>query len=347
MNKYTFLLLFSFNCFIAMDKLVIKYNQVTSEKLKSLLDSLWEFTCHDAQNSVDSQKVFLKSIFEQAKDLIFSGADPNICSIEKYPIDLTLLQYFIELNMAEEAEALIDMGSDPNFSPGGWSPLTIAVRKDAWACVELLVKRGADINKEVGKGTPVCVAVQYGCHSLVEYLLQSGADMHIGEHVGSAWFRAATCNPEGFKLLLKYNTQINTNTWANIQALQGAAGSGNARHDEMYSIVELLLVHGAQVNGRDKNGESALSRAVFWPGKIKIVKLLLSYGADVNNSTNDQITPLMKTACFNDFAEVVEVLLDAGADQSMMNKKGKRAIDIARERNNLKIVPFLQTHKIP
>lgn len=347
MNKYTLLLLFSFSSFIAMDKPIIKYNQQANDKLKSILDSVWEFTCYDSQNSVDSKKAFLKGVFGQAKDLILSGADPNICSVGKYPLDLTLLQYFLELNMVEEAEELINIGSDPSLILGSWSPLTIAVRNNAQACVELLVKRRADINKETGIGTPICVAVRCGFASLIEYLLQSGADMHANGKWGSAWVRAAICNPEGFKLLLRYNTQINTNISANIAALHGAASSVNGRHDEMCSIAELLLAYGTPVNGRNRDGESALSRAIFWSGKIKIIKLLLSYGADVNNSTNDQITPLMKAAVHNDFAEIVRELLDHGADQSMVNKDGKRAIDIAREHNNLEIVSLLQMQKIP
>lgn len=44
--------------------------------------------------------------------------------------------------------------------------------------------------------------------------------------------------------------------------------------------------------------------------------------------------------------KIVQELLDAGADRSVINKRDKRAVDIAKEWRREKIIPLLQMQKI-
>ena len=71
------------------------------------------------------------------------------------------------------------------------------------------------------------------------------------------------CNPSGFDF------------WQKPLAL--AASSGHVQ------VVDYLLQHGADVNGTDLNGDSALMSAVCHLGTLQIVQMLLENGADVNH----------------------------------------------------------------
>jgi ankyrin repeat protein/spore coat protein CotH len=54
---------------------------------------------------------------------------------------------------------------------------------------------------------------------------------------------------------------------------------------------ELLLQHGADINGRNRDRNTALHLAVFL-GRAEIAKLLIKNGADVNAKNNDGATPI-------------------------------------------------------
>ena len=78
-------------------------------------------------------------------------------------------------------------------------------------------------------------------------------------------------------------------------------------------IVRLLLEKGADVNAKDKYGETALISASLC-GFTGTVRLLLDKGADVNAKTNDGHTALMY-ASSNMHADVVRLLKDHGAKE--------------------------------
>ncbi|KAL3144720.1 Ankyrin repeat and KH domain-containing protein 1 [Trebouxia sp. C0009 RCD-2024] len=85
-----------------------------------------------------------------------------------------------------------------------------------------------------------------------------------------------------------------------------AASCGHAKD------VKALLSAGANVDGRDATGRTALIRACF-DGHLEVAEVLLRAGADVNASDKWGWTALMG-ACMWGRLEVAEVLLRAGAD---------------------------------
>ncbi len=79
--------------------------------------------------------------------------------------------------------------------------------------------------------------------------------------------------------------------------------------------VEVLLAKGADVNAKDKNGETPLHRAAYL-GTRDIVKLLLAKGADVNSKDKYGNTPLHKvvTGSAKDDQIIIKSWLDNGMD---------------------------------
>ena len=96
---------------------------------------------------------------------------------------------------------------------------------------------------------------------------------------------------------------------------------------------EAALQSGAQVNARDKEGQTPLMLAIHAWGNdagqrarsIAMTRLLLRYGADANLETKDgsASTPLMKAA---NNAPILKLLLDAGANANRRNQYGETAL---------------------
>ncbi len=109
---------------------------------------------------------------------------------------------------------------------------------------------------------------------------------------------------KGFLKLIE-NTLVAAVRDGDIKAIKQHIAKGtdlNALHFEMPPLTwaavmgqteaaELLLQHGADVNGRNRDGNTALHLAVFL-GRAETAKLLLKNGADVNAKNDDGATPV-------------------------------------------------------
>ena len=74
---------------------------------------------------------------------------------------------------------------------------------------------------------------------------------------------------------------------------------------------------------------------------IEAVAALISHGADVNARDKLGQTPLMD-ASYCGHAKVVEALLDAGADKELKANSGRTALDLARYNNKGDVVAVLE-----
>ena len=88
-----------------------------------------------------------------------------------------------------------------------------------------------------------------------------------------------------------------------------------------------LLRGGADVNVRDKHGQTALHSAVHW--NWRMVAALLEYGADVNARDKDGVTALHMAAEVGN-EKAVKALVAGGADVKAKNKKGWTPRDVAK-----------------
>jgi ankyrin repeat protein len=77
------------------------------------------------------------------------------------------------------------------------------------------------------------------------------------------------------------------------------------------SVLQFLLERGADINVRNRFGETPLHLASF-NGVLEVVRLLLEHGADEQAKNNDGKTPLQE-AVEDGHDEVVELLREHGA----------------------------------
>ena len=111
--------------------------------------------------------------------------------------------------------------------------------------------------------------------------------------------------------------------------------------DDNLEMITTLLDGGAEVDARDKAGETALMIAS--ERQLDVVKLLLARGAKVNSKDKDGWTPLMRAsynAPYMGRPAIVEELLDRGADLNARGFLGETALMLASERH-LDVVKLL------
>ncbi|XP_075967695.1 M-phase phosphoprotein 8 isoform X3 [Anarhichas minor] len=107
-------------------------------------------------------------------------------------------------------------------------------------------------------------------------------------------------------------------------------------------ILRLLIKKGVRVNGRQKNGTTALMHAAE-KNFLTTVAILLEAGSYVNAQTLSGETALMR-ACKRGNADVVRLLLEYGADCNIVSKNKTAAMYFAKLGNNLMVCDLIKDH---
>jgi ankyrin repeat protein len=260
-----------------------------------------------------------------ASRLVDAGADVNAAG----PDGATALILAIINAHFDVAALLLDRGADPNLADdSGMAALYAAVDMhtmpavlarpeakpsgeiDHVKMVELLLERGANVNAQLrapllirqnlegdrglGAGsTPLMRAAKGGDVVLMRLLLRHGADVAL--------------------------TQRNGSTALMIAAGLGWRFSGNSTpygdrgsESDAAEAIGICLAHGADINARNANGDTALHAAVAGRGSEPLVRALLDEGADPHARNGRGQTPLDIAAAGRrdgrDLTRIVELL---------------------------------------
>ncbi|AFM13971.1 ankyrin repeat domain-containing protein [Turneriella parva] len=157
------------------------------------------------------------------------------------------------------------------------------------------------------------IAAFNGDSAIVELLLAAGADINKSSESGeNAVFWPATLGHTGtVKILIKKGINVNTTIRINdISALHSSSGEGHAE------IVKMLVKAGAELDGQDATGKTALMAAAIGCRK-SVVEILISAKADLNIQSKMKGTALTmaRDYCKNKQigSEIVNLLKTAGA----------------------------------
>jgi uncharacterized protein len=107
--------------------------------------------------------------------------------------------------------------------------------------------------------------------------------------------------------------------------------------EEQVQLLDTLLKYKADLNIKDKEGNTALAAALQSTngqhiGIMELEKLLAS-GANPNIQNNDGKTPLMLACELNSDFEIILALVQAGSDPKLLDQSGKAAIDYTKQEN--------------
>jgi ankyrin repeat protein len=242
---------------------------------------------------------------DTVKGLVDAGADVNAAG----PDGVTALILAIINAHFDVAALLLDRGADPNLADdSGMAALYAAVdmhtmpavlarpeakpsgELDHVRMVELLLSHGANVNAQLkapllirqnlegdrglGAGTtPLMRAAKSGDTVLMRLLLQHGADATLPQRNGSTALMIAAG--------LGWRFSGNSTPYGDRGSESDAA-----------EAIRICLAHGADINARNANGDTALHAAVAGRGSDTLVRALLDEGADPHARNARGQTPL-------------------------------------------------------
>ncbi|KAK7309388.1 hypothetical protein RJT34_06074 [Clitoria ternatea] len=119
--------------------------------------------------------------------------------------------------------------------------------------------------------------------------------------------------------LLKHNVDVNAVDKDGLTALHKALGRRQA-------IIDYLLKNSANPFVQDKDGATLMHYAVQ-TASTETIKVLLRYNLDINLQDNDGWTPL-HLAVQTQRTDLVRLLLITGADKTLRNKDGLTPLDL-------------------
>ncbi|KAF4087255.1 hypothetical protein AMELA_G00093430 [Ameiurus melas] len=131
-----------------------------------------------------------------------------------------------------------------------------------------------------------------------------------------------------------YNLDQEDSSGMSLSMLAAAGGQDD--------ILRLLIKRGVKVNGRQKNGTTALMHAAE-KNFLTTVAVLLEAGSCLNAQTAGGETALMK-ACRRGNADVVRLLLEYGADCNILSKHKTTALHFAKLSNNMMVFDLIKDH---
>ncbi|CAG9861269.1 unnamed protein product [Phyllotreta striolata] len=190
---------------------------------------------------------------------------------------------------------LLSHGAEINSRTGsklGISPLMLAAMNGHTAAVKLLLDMGSDINAQIetNRNTALTLACFQGRHEVVSLLLDRKANVEHRAKTGLTPLMEAASG--GYvdvgRVLLDKGADVNATPVPSSRdtALTIAADKGHVR------FVELLLCRGAQVEVKNKKGNSPLWLAANG-GHLPVVELLYNVKADIDSQDNRKVSCLM------------------------------------------------------
>jgi ankyrin repeat protein len=267
-----------------------------------------------------------KKDLASVKTALKAGANPNARDNSSVP----LLVRAADLGQADIVSALIEAGAHLNVTPQfGASPLTAAIQNGSVETVKRLLAAGARSDQRDSKGqTPLMVSTIWSRKEIVSLLLADSVKVEP-QALSMAAYKGDTSQ---LRMMLDHGGDPNSgraligavrgcrardNTPAiRMLLLRGARPQGNADYGLLHraasscpaEVLELLLQQGAELNGRDFFGATALMAAAK-AGKISSVRVLIAAGADVHARNEDGMNAISMTRS----SEVRQELLKAGA----------------------------------
>jgi ankyrin repeat protein len=142
---------------------------------------------------------------------------------------------------------------------------------------------------------------------------------------------------EGYSGIVISWMRKSKNQKINYDELTEAAYNGNIK------AVESFLDQRANIDGKDKNGNTALIKASRY-GHSDLVRYLLKKGANVNLADKNFATPLIHATC-SERMDIIMTLLENGADINAKDCTGRTAEDWAEFSGYNSIKTFLHSRQ--
>ncbi|MCL2673365.1 MAG: ankyrin repeat domain-containing protein [Alphaproteobacteria bacterium] len=202
------------------------------------------------------------------------------------------------------------------------------------------VKQGAKVNaRNKDRTTPLIAAARSNNMQVLPILLELGANPKATDRAGRMAIdyvnrpgapvintvAVQTLGPSVMSALIKMGADVNT---------RNRQGETPLMHAGTLEMMNILIQAKADVNAKDETGRTPLIFASY-AGTPEMITALVKAGADVNATNEIGQTPLMSAAIRNPNPEVITTLLDLGADPKATDNRGARALEYSRTNESL------------
>ena len=207
--------------------------------------------------------------------------------------------------LIEQDPALINARDETGRTPLHW-----AARGVHFQVVKLLLEKGGDVNARDQNLTTAIHDLATRNHvEGIQLLLARGAEMDTKNYSGNTALHYACANDaaEAAALLVEKGADLEVrDNYGRTPLLLCARERGGPQ------TTEILLKARAQVNAKDKFGDTPLDLAA-WRGKEAVVNLLLAAGAEIS-SQGPKAQRLFSEAAANGLSRLFSALTKAGAN---------------------------------
>ncbi len=246
--------------------------------------------------------------------------------------------HYAALRGPNVVELLVAHGAEVNaVTASGHTPLHYAARGAKPHILQLLIARGANVNAADAEGaTPLVAALLRGHVEAARVLIAAGAErVAMKNHPPTVYWSGVAVREPILHSAVRYHVEARR-----PRDPDGRAEPNEREHRRQWA--ELLIAHGAEVDGRDEHGNTPLHAAVL-RGDGELARLFITHGADVNARNELGITPTQYAASAPD-ANLVSLLLESGADANVRDNDGDTPLHAATRRGHKEVVELLLSH---
>jgi ankyrin repeat protein len=256
---------------------------------------------------------------EVVRALLAHGADVNAVTAAT---SATALMWAVAAPHPEIVRALIDKGADIEVSSAkGVTPLMTAAQYGDIDTARLLIRAGADVNRLGSDGTHALpFAIIHGQETFARFLLEQGANPN-GTVGGVPALHAAAGNVDVW--LLHWDRRHGARS---IVGISRDGGRERLGLDQRLTLVQALLAHGADPNGRITTTTMFMSY-IGHPTKGAFETFACGTG-DLRGATplwvaaHGAVTDGFYGRPAESSPEIILALLEAGADQHLTTDDG-------------------------
>lgn len=238
--------------------------------------------------------------------LLSSGANPSLA--DESGITPFLAACWEGRTLA--AERLLAAGASVHGSQGGEGDVWDALHTEKRTKTLKRLLPHLEVNPREREESPLASAFSYGHLAAVPLLVKAGARPREGEQIelNMLW----GVEPKAMRAALEAIKPLGLH-------LSGSALYDAARSDDL-ELTSLLVEFGSDPN--------LAPAAIAQPLRTRIIRRLLDFGADINGQDANGMTALAWALSHEQF-ESAELLMHRGADPFVPDKQGVRPIDMA------------------
>ena len=300
--------------FRALSDLAAKYGLFDVLQLLEKLDAIEDFRLKNGDTILTS--AVRRMDFELVSHLLRNGVNVNTKN-EDGNSALHLL--FRKQTSMEMFKLLLSFGADINALNNRFeSPLLCAIDCEEEKIISLLLELDCAVNTEAPLGeSPLSLAVIKGQHKLTEALLQCDAD--VNQKCGRDEHTALHAAVHGH--FLNGIAQLLVQHGADLEAKDRLGETPLFKAATKNKLAEFFLKCGSAANTKNKFGETPLMKALE-QSAASIVRTLLEHGASINATDQHRVYPLLHCVRFID-VEICELLLEYGCDVNITDDNGE------------------------